>query len=113
MSHEYAAQLQPPFPGYCARFPVNMSDLVMAIIGAQYPSKSAEGGTGVSILKSFATSSPEAGRPSFWETTSVTDRCGYYNIAIIAYWPSNSAFNCWKADSGFENWWQSADRDLI
>ncbi|KAJ4346159.1 hypothetical protein N0V95_005662 [Ascochyta clinopodiicola] len=88
-----------------------MSNLVMAIIGAQYPSKSAEDGNGVSILKSFVTSSPEASRPSFWETTSVTDRRGHYNIAIISYWPSARAFDCWKADSGFEAWWNSADRE--
>ncbi|KZM28227.1 hypothetical protein ST47_g641 [Ascochyta rabiei] len=100
----------PPFPGYCAPFPVNISNLVMAIIGAAYPFKSAEDGTGVSMLESFVNSSPGASRPSFWETTSVADRRYYYNIAIITYWPSALAFDCWKAESEFGNWWKNADR---
>ena len=26
----------PPFPAYCARFPANMTSLVMAVIGVQF-----------------------------------------------------------------------------
>ena len=47
----------PPFPGYCARFPTNMSHLVMAIIGAQHHSKDAFTPTAIENIKSFFTSS--------------------------------------------------------
>ncbi|KAL1605904.1 hypothetical protein SLS59_003025 [Nothophoma quercina] len=98
----------PPFPGYCARFSTSMSHLVMGIIGAQYPSKGAFDKTAIETIKTFATASADV--PSFWETTSSTDRLGHYNIAIIAYWPSVSNFLAWKQSSGFDAWWQSPDR---
>lgn len=101
----------PPFPGYCARFPTSMSNLVMAIIGAQYPSGKTFDGAGIEKIKSFITTPPEAIRPSFWEVTSMTDKHGHYNIAIIAYWPSITLFHSWKTDSAFEEWWQSSDRE--
>jgi len=41
----------------------------------------------------------------------VTDKRGFYNIAIIAYWPSISNFETWKIDTGFEAWWTSTDRE--
>lgn len=101
----------PPFPSYCARFPNSMSDLVMASIGAQYPSKDAFSSSAIENLKSFMTTPHSSSLPSFWETTSVIDKRGFYNISIIAYWPSSTDFESWKADSGFEAWWQSTDRE--
>lgn len=83
----------------------------MAIIGAQYPSKDAFDHTGIEKIKSFATESASTTLPAFWETTSVTDKHGSYNIAVIAYWPSESTFESWKSESGFENWWHSGDRE--
>lgn len=88
-----------------------MSNLVMAIIGAQYPSRDAFDPVGIEKLKSFLTTSASTTLPSFWETTSVTDKCGAYNIAIIAYWPVRSSFVSWKCDSGFDAWWQNGDRE--
>jgi hypothetical protein len=101
----------PLFPSYCARFPNSMSDLVMANIGAQYPSKAAFSSPAIEKIKTFMTTSSSPSIPSFWETTSVTDKGGFYNINIIAYWPSSTDFESWKADSGFGAWWQSTDRE--
>ncbi|KAH6612047.1 heme-containing dehydratase protein [Boeremia exigua] len=102
---------KPPFPSYCARFPTSMSNLVMAIIGAQYSSKTKFDDTGIAKIRSFVTMSACATLPSFWESTSVTDKRGSYNIAIIAYWPTSSTFQSWKSDSGFDTWWQSNERE--
>ncbi|KAF3052840.1 hypothetical protein E8E11_009039 [Didymella keratinophila] len=99
----------PPFPNYCARFPTNMSHLVMATIGAQYPSHDDFTSIATEKIKSFVTSSSSAS--SFWETVSVTDKRGFYNIAIIAYWPSVSDFETRKTESGFGSWWSSTDRE--
>lgn len=35
----------------------------------------------------------------------VTDNRGFYNLAVIAYWPSKNHYDQWKASSGFEKWW--------
>jgi hypothetical protein len=101
----------PPFPSYCARFPSLMSDLVMVNIGAQYPSKDAFSSYAIEKIKTFMTTSSSSSLPSFWETASVTDKRGFYNISVIAYWPSSTEFESWKAGSGFEAWWQSPDRE--
>ena len=101
----------PPFPSYCARFPNQMPDLVMASIGAQYPSKDAFSSPAIEKLKTFMTTSSSSSLPSFWEIASVTDKRGFYNISVVAYWPSSTDFESWKADSGFEAWWQSTDRE--
>lgn len=83
----------------------------MAIIGAQYPSKDVFDDTGIAKIKSFVITSSEASRPSFWETTSVTDKRGCYNIAVIAYWPSTRAYDTWKSETGYHTWWQSPNRE--
>lgn len=42
---------------------------------------------------------------------SVTDKRKAYNVAVIAYWPSESSFRSWRQDSGSDAWWNSADRE--
>ncbi|KAH7379593.1 phenylacetaldoxime dehydratase [Pyrenochaeta sp. MPI-SDFR-AT-0127] len=102
---------QPPFPGYCARFPTHMTDLVIVIIGAQYPSPSVSDGAGISAITSFIATTSKNLRPSFQEVISVTDKRGAYNIAVIAYWPSSEAHRSWEIESGFQAWWQSSERE--
>lgn len=99
---------EPPFPAYCARFPENTKELVMAIVGAQYASPADHDGAAISQLSGFMKNSPDADtRPSFWELTSVTDSTGAYNIAVIAYWPNKASYTQWTAVSGFQAWWDS------
>lgn len=102
---------QPPFPGYCARFPTQMKDLVIAIIGAQYSSASTSDGAGISAIKNFMITAKQGLRPSFHEIISVTDKRGAYNIAVIAYWPSSEAHERWETESGFDVWWESGERE--
>ncbi|KAF2623772.1 aldoxime dehydratase [Macroventuria anomochaeta] len=89
-----------------------MSNLVMATIGAQYPSAAAFTTASIEKMKSFITTSPSS-TPSFWEATSVTDKRGFYNIAIIAYWPSTPYYEFWKSESGFGAWWRSPDHMAV
>ncbi|KAK7750296.1 hypothetical protein SLS62_007813 [Diatrype stigma] len=111
---------QPAYPSYSARFPTSAKDLVMAVIGVQYASKSdaeadVETGAGISKLMSFtkhtssSSSSPTAA-PSFAELASATDSRGFFNVAVLAYWTSRATYDAWAAASGFDVWWASLDR---
>lgn len=97
---------EPPFPGYNARFPQSMKDIVMAIIGAQYASEKENDGAAMSKMLGFIKDSPDAAsRPSYWEMASVTDSNGAYNIAVIAYWPNKKSYEEWASVSAFQKWW--------
>ncbi|KAJ2977632.1 hypothetical protein NQ176_g4261 [Zarea fungicola] len=100
--HNYS----PPFPAYCARFAEKTKNLAMAVIGAQFKSVNAESRDSVDILNSFLSPSNCADSPpSFSEMSSFTDRTGFYNIAIIAYWSSSDSYQRWVDGSGFGSWW--------
>ena len=98
------AQFEPPYPSYSVRFPERASELVMAVIGAQYKTASDADGAAQSKLSTFLTApiSP----PSFFEWASVTDNKGFYNISTLAYWPSQDAYETWAEQSGFGEWWR-------
>lgn len=102
---------QPPFPGYCARFPEKMDNLVMVIIGAQYTSPSADDGTAISLIKDYVTKGPEALKSSYWDVSSVTDKKGAFNIAVIAYWPGTEVYKKWAKETGFQQWWDGLNAE--
>lgn len=101
----------PAYPVYTARWGKSTTDLVMAVLGMQFPSQNSQVVKARVKLSSFIESNEAdpATRPSFSEIASVTDARGYYNEAIIAYWPSSSAYNQWAAQSGFKQWWDDLD----
>lgn len=107
------ANFQPPFPAYCAQFAKDVSSLVMAVIGAQFPSKTGKEEAAIAKVNSFLTL-PAAGEakalgPAFSEWASVTDRKGFYNVTTLAYWKSEEAYQKWTTKSGFKSWWESLD----
>jgi len=103
-----AADFQPPYPSYSVRFPEKVSDLVMAIIGAQFKTDDAtKTAAAQSTLTTFLTSPNSP--PTFFEWATVTDAKGYYNLSTLAYWPSKAVFETWATDSGFNKWWESLD----
>ena len=89
-----------------------MDNLVMAIMGAQYALPSGSDNAGISTIKKFICDAPESLQPSFWEVTSVVDKKGAYNIAVVAYWPSTDVHRGWQEKAGFNTWWQSSDREM-
>ncbi|KAK3373675.1 heme-containing dehydratase protein [Lasiosphaeria ovina] len=103
---------QPPYPSFSIRFPENVSQLVMAVIGAQHKSASdAADGASRATLTAFLTSRASTTLPSFFEWASVTDNKGFYNITALAYWPSKAAYESWAEESGFRAWWQALGPD--
>ena len=103
---------EPPYPSFSIRFPENVSQLVMAIIGAQHKTASdAADGASRATLSAFLTSPTPTTPPSFFEWASVTDKKGFYNISALAYWPSKGAYESWAEQSGFKAWWQALRPD--
>ncbi|KAK4160431.1 hem-containing dehydratase-domain containing protein [Cladorrhinum sp. PSN259] len=100
-----AQDFEPPYPSYSARFPENVSNMVMAVIGAQYKTAADADGTAQTKLSTFFTS-PNCPGPSFFEWASVTDAKGYYNLTALSYWPSKGAYETWTTESGFDAWWR-------
>lgn len=98
------AGFEPPYPSYSVRFPEHASQLVMAVIGAQYRTASDADGAAQSTLSTFLTS--PSNPPSFFEWASVIDNQGFYNISALAYWPSKATYDVWAEQSGFWKWWQ-------
>jgi hypothetical protein len=90
-----------------------MANLVTAVIGAQFasPPSTAVRRSAISTIQHFTQDAPVAIRPSFAELCSVTDKRGALNIAIVAYWASVEAHERWSAESGFQVWWDSEERE--
>jgi hypothetical protein len=103
---------QPFYPCYSVRFPEDVSQLVMAIIGAQHKiATDAADGSSRSTLSAFLTCSKTTTPPTFHEWASNTDNKGFYNISALAYWTSKTAYESWAEQSGFKTWWQDLRPD--
>jgi Haem-containing dehydratase len=105
---------EPPYPSYSARFPQEMKDVVMAIIGCQYPDSSAtsviEARKALKEIMALTASGPKHAQPRFQDLASVIDQAGAYNVCVIAYWPNVNSWIEWKDGSGFDAWWQQVDQ---
>ncbi|KAK4210093.1 hem-containing dehydratase protein [Rhypophila decipiens] len=106
---------QPPYPGFSVRFPQDVSQLVIAIVGSQHrPSVSPTSvavSTSHAAISSFLASTRPSTPPSFVEWASVTDNRGYYNLCALAYWDGKSSYESWASSSGFKAWWDGLDAD--
>lgn len=103
-------EFQPPFPAYCARFPLETKGLVTAIIGVQHASSTDVQSDGFKRLASFMDMDTQC-KPRYWEAAAVTDNQGYYNEVVIPYWPSKDDYETWSSTSGFGTWWQDLKPD--
>ena len=100
----------PPFPAYTARFPTEVKDIVMAVIGAQHCSNHINNeNTAIPKLIGFLQAAPEKLRPKYWEPASVADESGAFNESVIAYWQGEADYRDWASKSGFDEWWASLD----
>lgn len=105
------ANFTPPFGLYASRYPPSMKELAFAIIGVQYSSADLNDGAAIGKIRAFMTSTdvPKDLRPTLGEIAAVTDNRGYYNIAVLAYWPDRKTWNEWSDRSGFGKWWSDLD----
>ena len=105
---------EPAYPSYSARFPEDMKDLVMAVIGCQQPDARPESvSQAMKVLgkiQSITSSGPKHSLPKFQDLASATDATGAYNACVIAYWSSVGAWAGWKSSSGFDEWWTQLDQ---
>ncbi|KAK1752628.1 hem-containing dehydratase protein [Echria macrotheca] len=102
---------EPPYPCHAVLFPQDVSQLVIAIIGAQHKPSSDPTATEASrsTISTFLSNPTASTPPSFFEWASVTDNKDFLNFTALAYWPSKSAYETWTAESGFQTWWTSLD----
>jgi hypothetical protein len=102
-------EFQPPYPTFVGRFPQEMKDFAVAIIGVQrFDADKADHSKLQEILRFVRTDSKEC-RPRHFDVASVTDPAGAYNEAVLAYWDNSTSFREWKQLSGFDKWWQELD----
>ncbi|EGY20489.1 phenylacetaldoxime dehydratase [Verticillium dahliae VdLs.17] len=80
----------PPFELYTSRFPRNTKDLVLAVVGAQYPSASLNDGNAIKTISSFINLSSSSSRPGLHKVAAVMDNQGHSNIAVLLYWKSKA-----------------------
>ncbi|KAH9895478.1 heme-containing dehydratase protein [Xylariomycetidae sp. FL2044] len=106
-----APDFQPAYPSYSARFPKSAKDLVLAIFGSQYACRDDDDGAATANITSLlnADAVERESRPSFFEPAAVTDNRGFYNVAVLAYWPTKDAYTQWASASGFQAWWDGLD----
>lgn len=99
-------QYAPPYPAWTARFTPLKAQIVMAYFGVQSPIEH-----DISVLAPITGRFSGMNAPEHWDIASCMDVYGYHNLIAIAYWPSVQAFEQWKTDSGFQEWWQAEQRE--
>lgn len=105
-----AADYQPSFPAYCARFNPLVKDIVIAILGAQHNSVAdARDASALKKLLSFVKVDCGKNSPKHWDIASVKDASGAYNEIAMVYWDSLASFEAWRTRSGYQAWWESLD----
>lgn len=97
---------QPPFPAWTARFAPLVDQVVMAYFGVQSTAPLA-----LAALAPYTERFVAADGPLFWDPAHCQDAAGAHNLMAIAYWADVSAFERWRHASGFQAWWQSAERE--
>ncbi|WP_409302477.1 phenylacetaldoxime dehydratase family protein [Pseudomonas sp. KCJK8993] len=100
--HDYQA----PFPAWTARFTPLVERVVMACFGAQAP-----GPLGLESLAPYIERFALANGPLYWDPAQCQDATGTHNLVAIAYWADVAAFERWRCDSGFDQWWQAPERE--
>lgn len=100
---------QPPFPGYAARFPPSIKDLVMAVIGFQRKAAISNTDACLEKLVGFMSQQLHDMSPRHWDLATVVDKEGYHNVAALAYWPGRVEYDRWLDESGFGAFWRALE----
>lgn len=97
---------QAAFPAWTARFTPLVEQVVMAYFGVQ-GSAPLELDSLAPYIERFAL----ADGPLYWDPAQCQDATGAHNLVAIAYWADVAAFERWRCDSGFDQWWQAPERE--
>ncbi|GAB7527598.1 phenylacetaldoxime dehydratase family protein [Pseudomonas sp. 3A(2025)] len=97
---------QPPYPAWSARFDPLIGQVVMACFGVQ--SQQAIGLNDLSPITAYFSASQG---PRYWDSARCVDAAGFHTCIAIAYWTDVTAFDAWRCDSGFGQWWQDPARE--
>jgi len=96
----------PPFPAWTTRFSPLVEQVVMAYFGVQ-----SQQTAGQYALDPITSHFSMTTGPAHWERATYSDERNYVNDIVIAYWASQEAFTQWKAESGFDAWWATPERE--
>ena len=100
--HDYQA----PFPAWTARFTPLVERVVMACFGVQAP-----GPLELESLAPYIERFALVDGPLYWDPAQCQDATGAHNLVAIAYWADVAAFERWRSNSGFDQWWQAPERE--
>jgi aldoxime dehydratase len=95
----------PPYPSYCARFPVSVQSVAMAYLGVQ-----SAGPTPESALEPVRRELSAEHGPQYWEPARYVDPRGFTNWIAIAYWTDASEYEHWIQRPAWSAWWSSVAR---
>lgn len=98
---------EPPYSTRVARIAPDVESIVMMYFGVQSPAGAAIDPGGLAVLDECLNGS---GGPDHWDRANFEDQTGAHNVLTAAYWSSPSAFQRWRAESGFDGWWRSDER---
>ena len=96
----------PPYPAWEAEFGTDVTEVVMGYFGIQ---TKAGNGTTDEFVNWFKSAQEVDNGPAVVERARVTDRHGYLNEFLIAYWTNPEVYQAWAADP-FSDWWNDPQR---
>src|SRR5271166_2260533 len=97
---------EPPAPAWSASFSHQSTPVVMAYFGTQLGSTDPDESLEHRIQGFF----DRADAPENVEKAKFTDRFGSRNLVSVAYWTKLASYERWKANSGFDAWWNEPAR---
>lgn len=103
----YGDDFVPPYPGFAARAPQSMTQVVMAYFGVQ--SKGEPGKARAAFAAMNALFALPDG-PAHRDVVHYVDADGYDTDISIAYWGDPNVFERWIDSAPVAGWWASDDR---
>ena len=97
---------RPPFPAWTTRFAPDTSQVVMMYLGIQSQQK-----IDFQLLEPILSYLKQDQIPGYWTPAEYVDAQGFHNLIITAYWIDQAHFTHWFKHSGFDQWWNAAERE--
>lgn len=101
-----SADYVPPYPAWTARFPEDLTQIVMAYLGVQCPKGQEQ--KGLEAVATLVRQVSLQDRAVHHDIAHYEDEAGYPTWIVIAYWPTLAAFKHWETE--VSDWWNSPAR---